>query len=770
MGDFSRTWVDAMPDPQILLEAVRDAAGAVTGFAYRDLNAAACGQIGRSRDDLLGCTLSEVLPDIAASGLPDLLLRCLDDADPVALEDQPFRYRGQLRRFDFRAAPAGTDVIAVSWRDVIDRFDLTSRLTESEQHFRLLAENSSDVVLRFRDHRITWASPSIDAAMGAPPHYWVGRSVFDLVAPEDAALMEQVLDETAGGATAVRRLRTSGADDVVRWVEMHVKLFYGPDGAPDGRTASLRVVDDAVTAERKAQAARDLRAAADERYRRLIENSIVATNLVSPEGRFTLVNQAMCDFVGYDADTLLGMAWRDVVALDDLDEAMQAAREIIAGERGSYQTTAQYIRADGRRVWGSLSVSSIRSPDGAAESLISQIIDVTAEREMLTQLEEARRRQAAAAALYRRSMECAAVGMCLVGPEGTFDEVNDAICEFFGYDETTLLTMTWQELTAPDYLAADTRNIDDLLTGRRDSYRFTKQYIHADGSLIWGDLSVGCLRGADGQVEILIAQITDITDEVRAREQLALQQSQNQQLALQLTSEIRSAADYVVSTLPGELAGQVTVSSRYLPSLELGGDCFNYAWIDDDHLMMYLIDISGHGVKAALLSMSVHNLLRSGSFRTGVLLKPDRVLAKLNTLFPMEDQDDAYFTIWYGIYETSSRTLLYCSAGHPPALAFVPKTKRGWKCRRLGGDAPPVGMFGAPSSSRVPSPCHPGPESCCSATAPSSCDVPTGGRRTWSTSSLWSRNSSTPITSPSTASSMNCGHGPSTPRSTTTVL
>lgn len=688
-----RAWTDAMPDPQVLLEAVRDPAGNVCDFRYRDLNPAACERVGRDRADLLGRSVSETLPSFATSGLLAHYIRCLDIAEPVELDDLPISARGQVRRFDIRAAPAGADLLAVAWRDVSDRFELNARLADSEEHFRLLADNSSDVILRIRDYRIIWVSPSVEPAMGAPPDHWNGRSVVDIVAPEDMPIIEQILDETAGGATSAHRLRVRNADGTLHWIEIHVKLFYDREGTPDGRTASFRVVDEEVAAERESEAARQLQAAADARYRRLIDSSIVATNLVGLDGRFMLVNQAMCDFVGYDADTLLRMSWRDVTALDDLDEAIRAAREILAGTRESYRTTAQYIHSDGRRLWGELSVSCIRSTDGAAECLISQIVDVTREREVRRQLDDARRRQASTAALYRRSMECAAVGMCLVGPDGNFIEVNDAACEFFGYDADALVQMTWQQLTAPDYLVADTRNVNDLLTGRRDTYRITKQYIHADGSLIWGDLSVGCMRGPDGQVEVLVAQITDVTDEVRAREELSAQQQRNRELAEELTSEICSAADYVVSTLPGELGGQVEISSRHLPSLELGGDCFNYAWLDDDHLMIYLIDISGHGVKPALLSMSVHNLLRSGSFPTGVLLKPDRVLTRLNTLFQMEDQDGAYFTMWYGIYEASSRILLYCSAGHPPALAFAPAVESAWQYTSLGSGTLPVGVF-----------------------------------------------------------------------------
>jgi phosphoserine phosphatase RsbU/P len=76
-------------------------------------------------------------------------------------------------------------------------------------------------------------------------------------------------------------------------------------------------------------------------------------------------------------------------------------------------------------------------------------------------------------------------------------------------------------------------------------------------------------------------------------------------------------------------------------------------------------------VKAALVAISVHNILRSSSLSTKTLLEPDQVLATLNGQFAMDRHDGNYFTIWYGVYQPSTGTLRYAGAGHPPALLFT---------------------------------------------------------------------------------------------------
>ena len=255
------------------------------------------------------------------------------------------------------------------------------------------------------------------------------------------------------------------------------------------------------------------------------------------------------------------------------------------------------------------------------------------------------------------------------------------------------MAMSWQELTAPEYLAADLSNVAAVLDGRLDSYRMVKQYIHADGHPIWGDLSVSCLRDEDGAVLNLISQITDITAQEEAEKRTRALTQRLRQQSLQTMAELESAAAYLSSIMPGGLSGRVEVSSRYLPSSELGGDCFNYVWLDDDHLAVYLIDVSGHGIEPALLSVSVHNLLRSGTLQPEILRDPAATLTELNRLFQMDRQHGHYFTIWYGVYQASERILRYAGAGAPPALVFVYAPGGATTVTRLPSTCPPIGLF-----------------------------------------------------------------------------
>ncbi len=160
----------------------------------------------------------------------------------------------------------------------------------------------------------------------------------------------------------------------------------------------------------------------------------------------------------------------------------------------------------------------------------------------------------------------------------------------------------------------------------------------------------------------------------------------------QLADEVAQAAKYVCSLLPEPLRdGPVRVDWRFVPSTQLGGDSFGYHWIDGDHFAVYLLDVSGHGVGASLLSVSALNVLRSQSLRDTDFRNPAQVLERLNATFKMEQQDNRYFTIWYGVYSKSARRLTYASGGHPPALLLAGPDPSAVELRCLESPGPPIG-------------------------------------------------------------------------------
>lgn len=138
-----------------------------------------------------------------------------------------------------------------------------------------------------------------------------------------------------------------------------------------------------------------------------------------------------------------------------------------------------------------------------------------------------------------------------------------------------------------------------------------------------------------------------------------------------LAQELQEAAEYVRSLLPDRLTGEIRSDWRFISSSSLGGDAFGYHWLEDDQLAIYLVDVCGHGVGAALLSISIINVLRSQALPDVDFSQPNQVLAGLNDAFPMEDHNNMYFTMWYGVFNRQTRSLDFASGGHPPGVLIA---------------------------------------------------------------------------------------------------
>ncbi len=138
-----------------------------------------------------------------------------------------------------------------------------------------------------------------------------------------------------------------------------------------------------------------------------------------------------------------------------------------------------------------------------------------------------------------------------------------------------------------------------------------------------------------------------------------------------LASELAKAAEHVISLLPPPMAeGDIRTAWRLFPSAQLGGDAFGYHRLDEDRFAVYLLDVCDHGVGSALLAVSALNALRSQTLPNTDFRDPAQVLAALNDSFQMEQHNELYFTMWYGVHDRGQGTLTYASAGHPPAFLF----------------------------------------------------------------------------------------------------
>lgn len=182
---------------------------------------------------------------------------------------------------------------------------------------------------------------------------------------------------------------------------------------------------------------------------------------------------------------------------------------------------------------------------------------------------------------------------------------------------------------------------------------------------------------------------------LRARERISLQAVAAAQR--RLAAELRQASDYVRSLLPRRVRWrELRTEWAFLPSRDLGGDAFGYTRLADGRIALFLLDVSGHGIEAALLSVSILNRVNSQSRAEPELWDPARILSDLNTAYRSENQNCLYFSAWFGLWDPETRLLRYASAGAPPAALLPPDGS----VRKLRTEGPAVGV-----DERVPYEC-----------------------------------------------------------------
>lgn len=291
--------LESMFDPHVLLRALRSPDGSeVIDFEFMDANVAALEAGGMSRQDIAGARVLEVVPDLRTSGIFERLVEVVRSGKPLVLDE--FRYAGGLvdrpRRFDLRAVTVG-DAVSLTWRDVTQRFRMRQLLAVSEERFRLMATNTSDIVgLTGMDGVLQWVSPALTRELGWQPERWIGQRIEHCVHPDDVSKVQAQMRAVIGGASSLVRMRVADSNGEYHWVESRAAPFQDDNGAITGLMAAMTTIDERVAQEAllRHQASHDHLTGLltrDAAYRRVVE---------TPQPDLGCENRAFLAFIDMD--------------------------------------------------------------------------------------------------------------------------------------------------------------------------------------------------------------------------------------------------------------------------------------------------------------------------------------------------------------------------------------------------------------------------------------------------------------------------------------
>ena len=248
----ARAILDSLLDPHFILSPHRDTSGKIIDFTVVEANTAAADYYHLERESMIGRHLLEFLPADNAGALMAMARDAHESGEPLVVNNYAFAFEiyGQERRFDIRAVRID-DELVWTWRDVTERFLAAKRLAASEERYRLLAENSSDVVVRIRRGTIQWISPSVAPTFGYSVDECTGRLATDFLEEDDRTVCGGYMRQLEAGQHVRARKIVRSKDGTRHWIETHASPYLDANGRMDGFVATSRIVDAQVAAEQQ---------------------------------------------------------------------------------------------------------------------------------------------------------------------------------------------------------------------------------------------------------------------------------------------------------------------------------------------------------------------------------------------------------------------------------------------------------------------------------------------------------------------------------------
>ncbi len=350
---------------------------------------------------------------------------------------------------------------------------------------------------------------------GSLSHFWENRLHPDDLARVNAEVEEAIRGEKNYNTT----FRIIHQEKGLRYI--HGQAVVEKDQA--GRAKRIVGINWDMT--ERMEAAEKLRIS-EETFRLTFEHSAFGMSIVDAKtGAFIDVNNTLAAIFGYSKEELLQTNLQSISHPEDAHRDFEGAEanQLLLGEITVLHGNKRYIHKQGHTVWTESVGTLVRDKEGNPLYFIGQIKDITKEKRLNDELIQREKD-------FRGAFENSAVGMVLASLRGRWLKVNRSLCKMVGYEEAELLELDYASITHPEDLASNQATFNSFIQSGEDNYQIEKRYIHKNGSIVWVILTVSLVRDAAGNPLHLVTQMTDITAEKAAQQELEATLSKLQNL------------------------------------------------------------------------------------------------------------------------------------------------------------------------------------------------------------------------------------------------
>ncbi len=361
----------------------------------------------------------------------------------------------------------------------------------------------------------TW-SPTQESLFGMAPGSYNGtqQSFLDRVHPDDRSpVVAAVRKAIQTGVDYGMEYRVIWPDGSEHWLAAQGKVFLGPDGQPKGITGVSWDITERRLAEDSIRYQLQLTQA-------ITTHAAESLFLTDGQGRVTFLNPAAERTFGWREEELLGHVLHDAVHHRTPDgKIYQLADCPLASVCNTGQTIRNHEDVFFHKNGAPVDVICSNTPIMRGSRITGAVMvvhDITASKLAARDLHRQEEQ-------FRRLFEESPVGMALLGPDQRFLMVNSALAQMLGYDQSELLTCTFEALTHPDDRGIGQAESDQVASGERVRSQVEKRYLNKQGETIWANLNVSSLREAYGHAVSSLAIVENITERKLTEQELARQ-------------------------------------------------------------------------------------------------------------------------------------------------------------------------------------------------------------------------------------------------------
>jgi PAS domain S-box-containing protein len=413
-------------------------------------------------------------------------------------------------------------------REVAERKRAEEVLRESEEKYHAIVDWAPFGVVIYREGEILFVnSAAREVLKYGPDEELKGRSVFDLVAPEDREKAAKIMRDVKSGAGPGRfELRMLCRDGVVKLAEAAGLIFnYG------GEPAFMATLVDVTERKRAEEALRE----SEERYRRIIETTGEGVWVIDAESNTTFVNERMAQMLGYEVEEFEGRS-----LFDFMDEEGRAIAESYLQRRRAgvvEQHDFKFRRKDGAEIWAILDTAPIFDDDGEYAGALAMVTDVTERKRGEEALRESEER-------YRRLVETSPDAIVQTDLEGNIVALNRQTASLYGVENVeALVGRSAFEFIRPEQRERAYKSLREVLeTGSGTGIEY--DLFREDGTYYHADVNVSLVRGADGEPRGFIGVIRDATARKRAEAEVKVSEERYRTLQANIPVGVfRSSAE-----------------------------------------------------------------------------------------------------------------------------------------------------------------------------------------------------------------------------------